>query len=102
MKRPIALKLVTAEVPKIYRVKTEPIDIASLNAVSNSNAIVVARNAIILEDLTTAIIDADDIIAAKNGNWNDTILLILDDENVVYEPSGENQLPINAANDQVF
>jgi hypothetical protein len=85
MERPIAFKLAPSDAIKIYQVRAEPIDTASVGLGRASPAIVIARKATILDDLSTGLVDAKEIVSAQDGDWNNALLVIV----------GETPMPQN-------
>ena len=79
MHRPIAFKLRPTDAAQVYRVGSEPIDIATLSSACNGPAIVVARKASILDELTTGLVDASEIVCAQEGDWNNALLIVVGD-----------------------
>lgn len=80
MQRPIAFKLAPDQEMQVLSIRGEPIDTTKLSSRALGPAIVVARKATILQELTTGLVDADEIIAALDGDWNRALLILVGDE----------------------
>lgn len=80
MDRPIAFKVLPLGEAKLFRVRAEPLDVASIKAQSAAPAVVVSRKAAMLTDLEAGIIDAADIVAITEGDWSNAILIVTGDE----------------------
>lgn len=87
MKRPVAFKLAPNEKVQVFRIQAEPIDTTKLSGGRTGPAIVVTRKATILDELTTGLVDADDILAAQEGDWSTALLIVVDDSFPAEMPS---------------
>lgn len=87
MQRPVAFKLTLDDKVQVFRVRAQPIDTTKLNSGRGGPAIVVTRKATILEELTTGLVDADDILAAQEGDWNNALLIVVEDAIPTEAPS---------------
>jgi hypothetical protein len=79
MQRPIAFKLLTQGKVELHQVRMEPMDISSLRSVGSAPAIVVARKINLLPESGVGLIDATEIVAAKDGDWTKALLITLED-----------------------
>ncbi len=93
MDRPIAFKVFSAGEVKLFRVRAEPLDVASINRPALAPAVVVTRKATILADLEAGIVDAADILALTEGDWSNAILVVTDDEPAKDVVSVDQRLP---------
>ncbi|MCR8724136.1 hypothetical protein [Frigidibacter sp. ROC022] len=80
MERPIAFKVLPFEDGKLFRMKAEPIDAASIKGTTVAPAVVVARKAAILGEMETGIFDAEDILAITDGDWTNAILIVVNQD----------------------
>jgi hypothetical protein len=79
MEKPLALKLNSAGAPNVYRVSIDPTfrqQIPSRRA-NLAPAVLVTRKATILPEISAGLIDHADIISVTEGNWEDTVLVVL-------------------------
>lgn len=79
MRRPVAFKLTPDDKAKAFRVRAEPIDASKLNRSKGGPALVVSRKVTILEELATGLVDADDILLVQEGDWNNALLIVVED-----------------------
>ncbi|MCL2876997.1 MAG: hypothetical protein FWF12_12160 [Betaproteobacteria bacterium] len=100
MERPIALKMLSEGKITVHRVRTEPLNIATLNITTNAPAVLVARKATMLTELESGIVDASDIIAAADGDWSNAILVLA--ENIEVQQNKFPSQTNNSVGDERF
>ncbi len=79
MRAPIALKLRGETKLQGYQVAIDPALSAQLkrNSGEQMPAVIVAKKAAILSEMGAGMIDADDVMAVGDGDWNAAILIVL-------------------------
>lgn len=84
---------------ELYRVEIDPQLGSKLNAQCDSAApaVVVVRQTAMLPDVSAAVIDIDDVIAANDGDWSNALLIVLP----APVPSGSS-VPADAVGDSRF
>ena len=108
MQRPIAFKMLFTGNTAVHRVRLEPLDVSTLKGDEYAPAIVVARKSTMLSDLETGIVDATDIVAVRDGDWANAILILAGEEDIQINNSREKsvqqsaQPPGNAGDDCFF
>jgi len=79
MDRPLALKIMPGEAVEVHRVMVDPAQARQLKPRADrvAPAVVVTRQAAILPEMSVGMIDAANVLAVVDGDWDNAVLLVL-------------------------
>lgn len=98
MDQPIAFKFLGRVVGEVHRINIDPQLGSRLEEQGQARgpAVIVARHAALLPNLSAGVVDAGDIIAVTGGDWGNAIMIVLP------TPAPDGSVPADAIGDARF